>query len=148
MFEWAFCDSGLERNLVVEVAAARAWRPAAAAGCAGLRRALMGRLGVAAGFAAGAAGVEHGEFAAEALQHDLGRVFLLAGLVGPFARLQLALDIDLGALVQILLGNVHDALVEDDHSVPLGLLAALAGVLVAPVLGGRERKVGDARAVL
>src|SRR5882724_4327612 len=140
-----------ERDVVVDVGA-RTWRPAAAAtaaaGGAALRRAFMGRFGVAAGFTAGAAGVEHGEFAAEALQHDLGGVFLLAGLVGPFARLQLALDIDLGALVQVLLRHVHDALVEDDDPMPLGLLAALAGILVAPAFGGGEGEVGHARAVL
>src|SRR5262249_50767670 len=101
-----------------------------------------------AGIAAGAAGVEHGEFAAKALQHDFGRVFLLTRLVGPFARLQLALDIDLGALVQVFLGHVHNALIEDDDPVPLGLLATLAGVLVAPAFGGGKREVGDTRAVL
>src|SRR4051794_8526069 len=53
-----------------------------------------------AGAAAGA--IEHRQLAAKALQYDLGRVTLLAAIVGPFAGLQCALDIDLGALAQIL----------------------------------------------
>ena len=39
--------------------------------------------------AAAAAAIEHGQRRVEALQHHLGRVFLDAALVGPFAGLQL-----------------------------------------------------------
>ena len=81
------------------------------------------------------------QFAAEALQHDLGRVSLGAGLVLLFARLQLALDIDFRALLAILLDDAADIVVEDHDIVPLGLLLALAGVLVAPGLGSGEREV-------
>src|SRR5262249_3023228 len=57
--------------------------------------------------AATAAGaVEHGEGRIEALQHDLGRVALDIVLVGPLAGLQRALEIDLRALLQILLGDL------------------------------------------
>src|SRR5260221_14225037 len=50
----------------------------------------------------GAAGaVEHRQFALEAGQHDFGRIALLALLIGPFAGLQLALDIDLRTLAQV-----------------------------------------------
>src|SRR5262249_41354063 len=93
-------------------------------------------------------GIEHSEFAAETLQHDFGRVFLLAGLVGPLPCLQLALDIDLRSLAQVLLRNLDESLVEDHDAVPLGLLAPLAAVLVAPVLRSGHREVGDARAIL
>jgi len=98
--------------------------------------------------AATLAAVEHGELAAEAAEDDLGRVFLLARLVGPFAGLQLALDVDLRALPQILLGHLGQPLVEDDDAVPFGALAPLAGVAVLPVLGGRDRKMNDLGAVL
>src|SRR6516162_5459005 len=49
--------------------------------------------------------VEHGKLGVEVLQHHLGGVLVLARLVLPFARLQLALEIDLRALLQILLGD-------------------------------------------
>src|SRR5262249_3990011 len=87
--------------------------------------------------------VEHGEFAAVLLEHDFGRVAVLAGLVGPFARLKLALDVHLRALLQILLGDLGEVLVEDHHAVPFGLLAPLAGRLVAPVLAGGEPQIDD-----
>ena len=41
-----------------------------------------------------AATTEQGELAAKALQHDLGGVAFLARLIGPFAGLELALEID------------------------------------------------------
>src|SRR5690606_17784002 len=66
----------------------------------------------------------------------------------PFAGLQRALDIDLGALLQILLGHLAETFVEDHHAVPLGLFLALAAALVAPGLGGRDIQVGDRPAVL
>src|SRR5215470_8148094 len=43
--------------------------------------------------------VQHGELRIEALQHHLGGIAVLALLVLPFARLQLALDIDLRAFL-------------------------------------------------
>ncbi len=48
--------------------------------------------------AAAVAAAEHGQLAAEALQHHFGRVAVIARLVGPFARLDLAFEIDLRAL--------------------------------------------------
>src|SRR6266849_2013034 len=93
-----FCGGPLERNLVVEIgvggAAARrrgggGSRAAEAAGIAFVVAALR-RPGCAA---AVAGAVEHRQIAAEAGQHHLGRGALLALLVGPFAGLQLALDI-------------------------------------------------------
>src|SRR5215467_5782558 len=77
-----------------------------------------------------------------------GRVLVLARLILPFARLQLALEIDLRALLQILLGDPAKPLVEDDHAVPFGLLAALAGCLVAPGIRGGHAQIGDRPAVL
>src|SRR5690606_6274381 len=64
-------------------------------------------------------------------------------LVLPLARLQLALDIDLAALAQILLGDPRQPLRKDHHPVPLGALLALAGVLVAPALRGGDPQVRD-----
>src|SRR5262249_43304300 len=108
----------LEGDVVVEVAAG-AWPAPATTGRAAMRLAFVRRLAIAARIAA--AGIEHGEFAAETLQHDFGRVFLLAGLVGPLPRLQLPLDIDLRSLVQVLLRNLDEPLVEDHDAVPLRL---------------------------
>src|SRR5438270_10642975 len=59
-------------------------------------RSLAGATGAATTTAAfTAAAIQHGQFAAEILQHHFGGVFLLAVLVRPFAGLELALDIDL-----------------------------------------------------
>src|SRR5262245_63049840 len=140
----AVADSGprpSKRNLVVHVAALAG---------AGQGRLLLPRRGaggaeiilVGAELAAGAipGPVEHGELRIEVLQHHLSRIFVLARLILPFARLQLALEIDLRALLQILLGDPAKPLVADHHAMPLGLLAALAGCLVAPA-----RRCGEAR---
>src|SRR5262249_27258409 len=118
----------------------------------GRRSAHIGVVVIAAAFhrtAATAGGaVEHGQFTAEALQYHLGRIFLDAGVVGPFARLQGALDIDLGAFAQVFLGNLNQPLVEDHDAVPLGALLAFAGDAVAPVFRRRQVQIGDAGAVL
>src|SRR5262249_41607387 len=92
--------------------------------------------------------VEDGELRIEVLQHHLGGVLVLARLILPFARLQLALEIDLRALLQILLGDPAKPLVEDHHAMPFGLLAALAGCLVAPGIRGGHAQIGDRPAVL
>src|SRR4030095_3892592 len=75
-------------------------------------------------------------------------VALRAVLVGPFARLQLALEIYLGTLLQVLLGNTAQALIEDHDSVPLGLLPPLAGRLVAPAFRGRHPQIRNRPAIL
>ena len=65
-----------------------------------------GIIGGEAAATAAAAAVEHRQGRVEALQHDFGRVLLDAALVGPFAGLQHALDVNLGAFLQILLDNL------------------------------------------
>src|SRR6266540_1447512 len=92
--------------------------------------------------------VEHGELRIEVLQHDFGRVLVLARLVLPFARLQLTLEIDFRTLLQILLGNPAEPLVEDDHAVPFGPLAALPGCLVTPRFRCCHAQIRDRPAVL
>src|SRR5262249_42601286 len=87
------------------------------------------------------AAVKHGQLAAETLQHHLRGIALLPRLVGPFARLQRALDVDLAAFLQIFLRHLRQALVEDHDAVPLGALAPLTAVLVAPGLGGGKREI-------
>src|SRR6185437_10879187 len=52
--------------------------------------------------------IEHHKLAAEALQHDFGRITFGALFVGPFARLQRAFEIHFGTLAQILLGNLGE----------------------------------------
>src|SRR6185312_3236729 len=103
---------------------------------------------VAAGTAAAGPAVEHRQHRIEALEHDLGGIAVLARLVLPFARLQLAFQIDLGPLPEILLGNLAQPLAEDDDAVPLRLLPPLAGVAIAPVLRGGDAQIGDRLAVL
>src|ERR1700754_4649768 len=134
--EWAHAASirqtesagKLEWNLVIHLVALEAGRRLAGAAAAAATTATFT-----------AAPIQHGQFAAEILQHHLGGVFLLPVLVRPFAGLELALDIDLGALAQIFLRHVRQVLVEDHHPVPFGLLLALAAGLVAPGLRGRYR---------
>src|ERR1700754_4363751 len=97
---------GSERNIVVHVVATTA---ATACGDRAARRRarwtrdaeIAARL-VGETTTAATAAVKHGENRVEALQHHFGGVFLHAALVGPFAGLQLTLDIHLGALLQIL----------------------------------------------
>src|SRR5262249_33295656 len=91
---------------------------------------------------------EQNEFRIEDLQHDLGRVFVLARLVLPFARLQRTLEVDLRALAQVLFGDLGEPLVEDRHARPLCPLPALAGRLVAPGFRRRHAQLGDRAAVL
>src|SRR5690554_7132611 len=87
-----------------------------------------------------ATGVEH----LHVVDHDLGGVAVLAVLALPLAGLQAALDVDLAALLQVLLGDLGQ-LVEHHHVVPLGALLALTGLLVHPGVGGRQAQVGDRR---
>jgi hypothetical protein len=72
------------------------------------------------------------ELRVEALQHYFGRIAVVAILVLPFTRLQGAFEIHFRALLQILLGDLAQALVEDYHAMPFDLLASLASSLVAP----------------
>src|SRR5258706_3517143 len=76
---------GLERNLVIHLVTLEAGRR------------LTGATSATTAFTAAILAIQHGQFAAEILQHHLGRVFLRAVLVGPFAGLQFALDINLVA---------------------------------------------------
>jgi hypothetical protein len=61
--------------------------------------------------------------------HDVHRVALDAVLVGVLAVLQPALDVDRAALLQVLAGDLGQAVVEGD-AVPLRVLDGLAGGLV------------------
>src|SRR5258706_2674145 len=98
----------LERNLVVHVAALAA-RPRHR-GLARRGRALRAEAVVGIGGAAATAAtrIQHGERRVEVLQHDFGRVFLDAVLVVVFAGLQLALEVNLRALLQILLDDLAE----------------------------------------
>src|SRR6185312_11292972 len=150
LFSPADAAAPSERDLVVHVVALAA---TGARHCRAARRGRTGRAEIAAAVGAGAraraaAAVEHGQVRIEALQHDLGRVAVVAVLVLPFARLQRALEINLGALLQVLLSDLGKALAEDHHAMPFRLLAPLAGRLVAPVLRGGDAQIDDRAAVL
>src|SRR3954454_573425 len=142
-----------ERDIVVHVAVAAT----AAGGNRAPRRAadrtggaeIAARLvAEAAASAAAATAVQHRQGGVEALQHDFGRVLFDTALVGPFAGLERTFDVNLGALLQILFGDLAEPLIEDHDAVPLGLFLALAGCLVAPRLRGRDAQIGDRPPVL
>src|SRR5205807_706188 len=144
---WPRCyriaSANSERYLVIQIAALAAPARHRRLPRGRPRRAEVARIVVAELAAAAPAtrAVEHGERRVEALQHDLGGVFLDALLVGPLARLQLAFKVNLGALFQILLGDLGESFVEDHYAMPLGLFLALAGRLVAPALRRRHAHV-------
>src|ERR1700680_3069190 len=111
-----------ERNLVVHVTARgagagerRLLLPGCRTGGAKFGRTLC-LTEVADGRGSAAAAVEHCQLGVEALQHDLGRVFVLAGLILPFAGLQRTFKVHLRALFQILLGHPAKRLAEDDDA--------------------------------
>src|SRR5690606_36393321 len=141
-----------ERNFVIQLA--RSTTAAAAVSTASAVAFVRARLAeVRAATAAGVADlaalaalptrVQHLQLAAEFLQHHLGRVAILTGLVLPFAGLQLTLDINLHALLQVLLGDLGEIVVENHDIMPLGFLLALAAVLVAPAFRRRDTDVDD-----
>src|SRR5260370_21180578 len=140
----------MERDVVVELGLAGARGGTSAAPPSARRRAGHLVLGTASdGFTAAArATVEHGERAAEARDHDLGGVALLAVLVGPFARRKLALDIDLGTLAHVFLRDLGQLLVEDHDPVPFGALLALAGLAIPPRIRRGHRHVHHGSAIL
>ena len=74
--------------------------------------------------AAATRAIQHGQRRVEALQHDFGRILFHALGVGVLARLQLAFEINLRALLQILLGDLGEPFAEDHDPVPLGALLA------------------------
>src|SRR5580765_9074997 len=92
--------TGLERNLVIQFVTLEAGRRFA-------------RATATTTLAAAIPAIQHGQFATEILQHHFRGVFLGAIFVGPFAGLQLAFDIDLGALAQIFFRHLSQILVED-----------------------------------
>src|SRR4051812_17121312 len=139
-----------ERDVVIHVAVA-------SAGCDRPPRRGRGwtaRAEIAAGIigaeiaTATAAAIQHRKSGVETLQHDLGRVFVRAALVGPFAGLQLAFNINLGTLLQILLRNLAKPLIEDHHPVPFGFFFSFSGPFVAPGFGSRDAEVGNGPPVL
>src|ERR1700710_251318 len=77
---------------------------------------------------------KHRHLAFEASEHDLGGVAFNAGLVDPFPRLKLALDVDLRTPFQEAFSDLRDLAVEHDDAMPLGALLTLAGRLVIPTL--------------
>src|SRR5271165_910250 len=102
--------------------------PASARGMGGSARA-SGKIAASAALAASA---QQDDVAG----HNFGHVFLLAGsFVVPRAGLQTSLDVNLPALLQILPGNLCQALPEH-HVVPLGAILPLAGFVFEALVGG------------
>src|ERR1700733_2820688 len=146
-----------ERNLVVHIAAAHR---SGHGSSARRRRDLAGRARraeiAAAGFVHVAAAasarapraIEQRQLAAKVLQHDFGGIAVLTGLILPFARLQRALDVNLRALLEILLGDPAQVFIEDDDAMPFGFFAPLAGTLVLPGFRSGEPQICDRPPVL
>ncbi len=88
---------------------------------------------------------QHLHHASEAVDQHFSGVALLAALILPFAGLQFAFHIDLGALLQVLASHFGQLAHEDD-AVPFGTLFLLTGLLVAPGFGGSQSNVGHSTA--
>jgi hypothetical protein len=138
----ASCPRSTERDVVfevVELAARLAGRRGLARRGRALRRAAariaIAHVGRVAAHALARAQHLHG------VGHDLGGVLVLAVLVLPLARLEAPFHVDLGALLQVLAGDLGQ-LAEEGHAVPLGLFLLVA-VLVLPRLRGGDRDVRD-----
>jgi len=87
---------------------------------------------VAAAFAFSAAGEQR-----DVVDDDFRAVFLFAGgLVVPGAGLNLALDVELGALLHIVADDLGSAL-EGDEVVPFGAVGPVAGRVFGAVGGGK-----------
>src|SRR5690625_1857936 len=147
----------LEGNIVVQVARQRRRATGRAAGAAphtslaGITEAAILGAAIATSLASSAAagtGIEHGQLTTEGAQDDLGGIALLSRLILPLSRLELPFHIDLRALPQETLADVHQPLVEDHDPVPLGAFATLAGLPVAPAFRCPRRQVADSAATL
>src|SRR6185436_13100103 len=132
----------LERYIVIHVikrcAAALFRRRLAAAG-----RLCRRGPGLAARHRVGAAGAraEH----LHAISDDLGRITVVTFLVLPFARLQAALDINLGALLQVLAADFRQ-FGERGNAVPFRALLLLAA-FVFPLVRGRDAEIAHRTSV-
>src|ERR1700757_1474894 len=76
--------------------------------------------------------VQHGKLSRIILKNDLGGVAVLSPIILPFARLQLAFQVNFRTLLQKLLRHFAQGFIVNDHAVPLGALFALAALLVPP----------------
>src|SRR5262249_49690421 len=134
-----------EGDLVVQIAPLRripGWTAAARGAHGGTLRLTAVPIACAplahAALSASATGIEHGQLAFKAADHDLGGIALLALLVCPLACLQRALNVDLAPFAEETLCDITDAVVEDHDSVPLGAFLALAGLAIVPAIAGGE----------
>jgi hypothetical protein len=155
---------GTERDFVIHVAAPACWGAAAAAAAraAALIAAATARgaatliiiiaaviaASPAATAAAAIPAVKDGQLTAILAQDHLCRVAVLAALILPFAGFQLAFDIHLGALFQVLFGHLGEVFIEDRHGMPFGAFLAFARGLVAPGFRRGDAQVHDLAAVL
>src|SRR5690349_4516746 len=128
-----------ERDIVVQIGPAPAARRLAAGGR--LRRPARARSADASPVIVARLAVQHHQLAVVWSQHDFRRVSVVVVLVGPFAGLQLAADVNLAALSQILFRDADESLIPDHHAMPFGVFLALAAVLVFPAFrrGDAER---------
>src|SRR5262245_43965039 len=131
-----------ERDIVVELAAARFTRgDRLALSRAGGPR-LASRFRACAAHAAAATTAEH----LHLVGLDLGRVAVAPFLVLPLACAELALEVDLRALAQVFGRDLRKLVVHHDR-VPFGLLALLTRLLVLPALRRGNAEIRDRLAI-
>ena len=88
------------------------------------------------------------QFTPEAVHHHLCCVLILTLLVGPFAGLELPLQVNFRPFVQEAFGDTNQVLVENRDAVPLGPFLHFAGILILPTFAGRDAQVGNFHTIL
>ena len=82
------------------------------------------------------------------MQDNFGGIFLDTALIGPFSGLELAFEIDLASLMDVLLHHIDELFIEDHHPVPFGFLAPFVGPFIEPPFRSGNGKIGYPVAVL
>src|SRR6516162_5583367 len=120
---------GLERNVVVEIAARRCDHAGSTVSCA------RGSCVIPVPPA-----VEEDQHPIVGCQMDLCAVPVRARLVLPFAGAELAFEVELGALLQVLFCDLTQALIENDDAVPFGPFDAVAALVFPALAGGNDER--------
>lgn len=68
------------------------------------------------------AAIQQDDLAVIGRQHDFGGVAILTRLIGPFSGLDLALDVEVRALVDVLLDDLGEPLIKHHNVVPFTVL--------------------------
>ena len=141
-------------KVIVKITAAKARRSAFPIVTASRRRAATAALIPAAVSATGAAArtafgaIEHHQLAIKTADADFSGVAVIARLILPFARLQLAFNIDFAALTKESFGNTDKAVAVQSNAMPFGTLFLFTSCAVFPVFRCGDPQIADAPAIL